>query len=159
MLGVRTVRRSAKPSERGAVAKARGLRFYIHTHYWEFGTDPQTGESLFQILLDETDPKLVFFELDIFWAVFGGVDPLPWLTGYEARIPLMHVKDGIPNPAGGFFNAGFTDLGDGVIDFQRLFTALHKQGAHHYIAERDTQPHPAETARNAYAYLRDLRAE
>jgi sugar phosphate isomerase/epimerase len=38
---------------------------------------------------------------------------------------LFHVKDGIPNPAGGFFNAGFTDLGDGVIDFGHLFTALH----------------------------------
>jgi sugar phosphate isomerase/epimerase len=145
-------------NEWGAAARARGLRFYIHTHYWEFGTDPQTGEELFQILLDETDPKLVFFELDIFWAVFGGIDPLPWLTRYEDRIPLLHVKDGIPNPAGGFFDAGFTDLGEGVIDFRRLFTALRKRGAHHYIAERDTQPHPAETARKAYAYLRDLRA-
>jgi sugar phosphate isomerase/epimerase len=144
-------------NEWGAAAKARRMRFYIHTHYWEFGRDPQTGETLFQILLDETDPRLVWFELDIFWAVFGGIDPLPWIRRHQDRMPLFHVKDGVPNPAGGFFDAGFTDLGEGVIDFRRLFKALRKPNQHHFVVERDTQPHPIETARKGYAYLRDLR--
>ena len=145
-------------NEWGAAAAARGLRFYIHTHYWEFENDPVTGESLFGVLMEETDPDLVWFEMDLFWAVFGGVDPLDWILGNEKRFPLFHVKDGIPNPAGGFADAGFTDLGEGIIDFQRIFSALENANAHWYIAERDTQPHPAQTAETAFRYMRTLTA-
>jgi sugar phosphate isomerase/epimerase len=141
----------------GAAAAGRGLRLYIHTHYWEYGTDPVTGESLFQILLDETDPSLVSFEMDIFWIVFGGVDPLRWLSGNEERFPLLHIKDGIPNLEGGYFDPGFTDLGEGVIDYRRIIGSLRDRDAHHYIVERDDQPHPASTARKSYAYLASLR--
>ena len=145
-------------NEWGAAAAARGLRAYLHVHYWEFGSDPQTGESLFQILLDETDPRLVWFEPDLFWMVFGGIDPLDWIPEYQHRFPLFHVKDGNPNPAGGYFNPGFTDLGEGSIDFRRIFRALRHKNAHHYIVERDDQPDPARTARVGYEYLRNLRA-
>ena len=145
-------------NEWGAAARARGMRAYLHVHYWEFGTDPQTGESLFQILLDETDPRLVWFEPDLFWMVFGGIDPLDWIPDYQHRFPLFHVKDGNPNPAGGYFNPGFTDLGEGSIDFRRIFQALRHKNAHHYIVERDDQPDPARTARVGYEYLRNLRA-
>ena len=145
-------------NEWGAAAAARGLRAYLHVHYWEFGRDPQTGESLFQILLDETDPRLVWFEPDLFWMVFGGIDPLDWIPEYQHRFPLFHVKDGNPNPAGGYFNPGFTDLGEGSIDFRRIFRALRHKNAHHYIVERDDQPDPARTARVGYEYLRNLRA-
>ena len=111
------------------------------------------------MLLDETDRKLVWFELDLFWAVFGGVDPVDWLDDHQKRIPLFHVKDGVPNPAGGFFDPGFTDLGEGVIDFRRIFKSLKNKNAHDYIVERDTQPHPLLTAEKGYEYLRGLRAK
>lgn len=149
---------AALANEWGAAAAARGLKLYIHTHYWEYGTDPTTGESLFQILLDETDPDLVFFEMDIFWIVFGGVDPLRWLADHQERFPLFHIKDGVPNPAGGYFDPGFTDLGEGVLDYRRILGALDDPAAHHYIVERDDQPHPERTARIAYHYLAHLRA-
>ena len=145
-------------NEWGAAAAARGLRMYLHVHYWEFGTDPTTGESLFQILLDETDPGLVWFEPDLFWMVFGGIDPLDWLPTYQDRFPLFHVKDGNPNPAGGYFNPGFTDLGEGSIDFRPIFQALKHKNHHHYIVERDDQPDPARTARVGWRYLRHLKA-
>lgn len=145
-------------NEWGAAARARGLRAYLHLHYWEFGTDPGTGESLFQILLDETDPCLVWFEPDLFWMAFGGIDPLDWIPRYQHRFPLFHIKDGNPNPAGGYFNPGFTDLGEGSIDFPRILATLRNKNAHHYLVERDDQPDPARTARVGYAYLRDLRA-
>jgi len=142
----------------GAAAKARRLRLYLHVHYWEFGKDPESGESLFQILLDETDPGLVSFEPDLFWMVFGGIDPLDWIPDYQHRFPLFHVKDGNPNPAGGYFNPGFTDLGEGSIDFRPIFQALKNKNAHRYIVERDDQPNPARTARVGYEYLLNLRA-
>jgi sugar phosphate isomerase/epimerase len=142
----------------GVAAKARRLRLYLHVHYWEFGTDRVTGEALFQILLDETDPGLVSFEPDLFWMVFGGIDPLDWIPDYQHRFPLFHVKDGNPNPAGGYFNPGFTDLGEGSIDFRPIFEALKHKNAHRYIVERDDQPNPARTARVGYQYLLNLRA-
>jgi len=145
-------------NEWGAAAAARGLRLYLHVHYWEFGTDPATGESLFQILLDETDPGLVWFEPDLFWMVFGGIDPLDWIPTYQDRFPLFHVKDGNPNPAGGYFNPGFTDLGEGSIDFRPIFQALKHKNHHHYIVERDDQPNGARTARVGWSYLRRLKA-
>ena len=134
------------------------MKLYLHVHYWEFGRDPRTGRSLFQILLDRTDPRLVWFEPDLFWMVFGGIDPLDWIPRYQHRFPLFHVKDGKPNPAGGYFNPGFTDLGEGVIDFSRIFKALRDRGDHHYIVERDDQPDGARTARVGYEYLLNLRA-
>lgn len=145
-------------NEWGAAAAARGLRLYLHVHYWEFGHDPVSGESLFQILLDETDPRLVWFEPDLFWMVFGGIDPLDWIPAYEDRFPLFHVKDGNPNPAGGYFNPGFTDLGEGSIDFSRILGALRRKDKHHYIVERDDQPDGARTARVGYEYPLKLRA-
>jgi sugar phosphate isomerase/epimerase len=142
----------------GAAAAARGIRFYYHNHNWEFGTDPSTGEVFYEILLEETDPKLVFFELDLFWITFAGRDPLDYLRCDERRFPLFHVKDGIPNPAGAPFDAGFTDLGEGIVDFQRIFSALRNKNAHHYLLERDTQPHPEQTVRSGYRYMEQLRA-
>jgi sugar phosphate isomerase/epimerase len=142
----------------GEAAAARGLRFYAHLHYWDFGTDPTTGEVLFQVMADETDEDLVWFEPDIFWMVFGDVDPLDWIPCFQDRFPLFHAKDGFPNPAGGYFNPGFTDLGEGEIDFSAIFGALDDPSRHHFIVERDDQPHPLQTAEIAYDYLLDLRA-
>ena len=107
--------------------------------------------------LDRTDAQLVSFEPDLFWMVFGGIDPLAWIPRYQDRFPLFHVKDGIPNPAGGYFNPGFTDLGEGSIDFTRIFKALKNKNAHRYIVERDDQPDGARTARVGYEYLLNLR--
>ena len=102
----RSLPRARRARQRvGRRRTARRLRLYLHVHYWEFGR-PTTGESLFQILLDETDPRLVSFEPDLFWMVFGGIDPLDWIPRYQHRFPLFHVKDGNPNPAGGYFTPG-----------------------------------------------------
>jgi sugar phosphate isomerase/epimerase len=151
-------RLSQLANEWGAAAAERGIRFYVHNHFWEFGTDAATGKVLYEILLEETDPELVFFELDLFWITFAGRDPLDYLVGNERRFPLFHVKDGKPNPAGGIRDAGFTDLGEGVVDFRRIFSALDDTHEHHYLLERDTQPHPALTAQTGYEYMENLHA-
>ena len=88
--------------------------------------------------------RLVWFETDLFWLGFGASTLLDWIPGYQHRCPLLRVKDGKPNPAG-----GFTDLGDGSI--------VRHKNAHRYIAERDDQPDPARTARVGCAYVRTLR--
>ena len=77
---------------------------------------------------------------------------------FQDRFPLFHAKDGFPDPSGGYFDPGFTDLGEGEIDFAAIFGALDDPRRHHFIVERDDQPHPLETAEIGYDYLRDLRA-
>lgn len=133
----------------GGAAAERGLRFYYHNHNWEFETDG--GTVLYDVLLEETDPDLVFFELDLYWIVTAGRDPMDYLGAHDqSRWPLFHVKD----RAG---DGTFADLGRGTINFTRIFSELRNKHYHRFIVERDTQPDPATTARVGYEYLRALR--
>jgi sugar phosphate isomerase/epimerase len=159
-------RRAAEDFNRfGQAARARGLRFYQHNHSGEFAVE--NGVRLYDVVLEETDPRLVFFELDIFWAYVGqsrfpGFKPheYPW---YEPkRFPLFHVKDGVMN-GGPAFGWTMTDVGDGDIAFEPFFCGLDT-GEHHYIVERDTAPDPVANPPGSYsttarslAYLTGLR--
>jgi sugar phosphate isomerase/epimerase len=165
-------RRAAEDFNRfGAAARARGMRFYQHNHSGEFAVE--NGTRLYDVILEETDPRLVFFELDIFWAYVGqsrfpGFKPheYPWFM--PERFPLFHVKDGIdysndPAVTGQFFDWDMTDVGDGDIAFEPFFCGLDIDD-HHYIVERDTAVDPVRnpagsfsTAERSYEYLVGLR--
>jgi len=153
----------------GAAAAARGMAFYQHNHSGEFAIDPTTGIRLYDTILAETDPSLVFFELDIFWAYVGqsrfpGFDPVELVAAQPHRFPLYHVKDGVQD-GGPFFGWTMTDVGDGEIDFRKFFTVVGQRGYHHYIVERDTAPQVLpnppgsfRTAQRSFEYLAGLRA-
>ena len=160
----------------GAAARERGLRFYQHNHSGEFAIE--NGTRLYDVILERTDPRLVFFELDIFWAYVGqsrfpGFKPHEYPWSMPERFPLFHVKDGIdfsnaeatvPRPPGpSSFEWFMTDVGDGDIAFEPFFCGLDTDD-HHYIVERDTAPDPVanpagsfSTAERSYAYLSALR--
>jgi sugar phosphate isomerase/epimerase len=170
-------RRAAEDFNRfGAAARARGMRFYQHNHSGEFAVE--NGTRLYDVILEETDPRLVFFELDIFWAYVGqsrfpGFRPHDYPWDMPERFPLFHVKDGIdfsgaeatvPRPPGpSSFDWFMTDVGDGDIAFEPFFGGLDTDD-HHYIVERDTAPDPVanpagsfSTAQRSYDYLSGLR--
>ena len=153
----------------GAAAKKRGMRFYQHNHSGEFAVE--NGTRLYDVILEETDPRLVFFELDIFWAYVGqsrfpGFKPHEYPWSMPDRFPLFHVKDGIDYSGddggvnGQSFGWEMTDVGDGDIAFEPFFGGLDTK-RHHYVVERDTAPaNPAgsfSTAERSYAYLAGLR--
>ncbi|TWJ21719.1 sugar phosphate isomerase/epimerase family protein [Micromonospora endolithica] len=140
----------------GRMAARAGIQFGYHNHQLEFVplTDGRRG---FDILADETDPRYVHFELDLFWTWRGAQDPVDVIREHRGRIRQVHVKDMDTN-------ASFADLGDGLIDFGRIFDRSREAGIEEYIVERDdagTPPRsPAdalETARVGYAYLASLR--
>jgi sugar phosphate isomerase/epimerase len=142
---------AAELNEIGEEAGDAGVRFYWHNHAYEF--TQVRGRYLYDVLVDETDPDLVFFELDLYWAVTGGVDPLRYLQNRDHpqyRWKWFHAKDRAAN-------GDFADLGTGTIDFARIFGALENKHYHHYLVERDSLEHPAETAEIGYEYLRGLR--
>jgi sugar phosphate isomerase/epimerase len=118
----------------GTAARRAGLRFGFHNHFWEWlpleDDTPLTG---FDILIAETDPRLVHFELDLYWAWFAHRDPVGLLAQIGDRIRQFHVKDmKYVNHA-----PTFTDPGTGVIDFARIFRAAGSPEKHEYIVERD----------------------
>jgi sugar phosphate isomerase/epimerase len=145
----------------GAAARARGLRFYQHNHAGEFAI--VDGVRLWDIVIEETDPDLVYFEFDIYWAyvgqfLHGGFDPIAYVNAQPRRFPLYHVKDAVRSSSPNGYS--FVDVGDGVHDFRRFFETVGVPG-HHYIVERDDAPaNPAgsfSTAARSIAYLRSLR--
>ena len=128
----------------GEAARAAGLRFGYHNHQFEFSMTenfiPMT------ILLDETEPDLVDWQMDIYWTVHGGQFPRTWLERYSGRVTSVHIKD---RTAGGTM----VDVGDGVIDFWRILAMAEEQGLLHAFVEHDTPEDPIESVRRSYEYL------
>ena len=149
----------------GELAAKRGIGFYLHNHFQEwFPTADDPSRRGMDVLLEETDPRFVFFELDIFWAHVGrsqsggGFDPLTdYAIPHRDRYKLFHVKDGLPD------SAQILDVGEGEIDFQHFFTELFAQskgevGKHLYLWERDSaDDHPRgalAAARSSFVNMR-----
>ncbi|WP_323960057.1 TIM barrel protein [Arthrobacter sp. JZ12] len=143
-----------------AVARDAGLKYGYHNHAHEFTTDLGNGLTPWDIFTSRLDPKLVHLEVDLYWAVTGGVgvgasDPIQFAidTILEApqKVLQYHVKDK-ENLTG---DRNFADLGTGIIDFARIFRAHTPK---EYIVEND-QPDvtPLQTAEVGYNYLRSLR--
>jgi sugar phosphate isomerase/epimerase len=139
----------------GRACAARGIKFYLHNHQTEFAPlVDQPTTRVYDVLLRETDPNVVFFEMDIYWAYvgqylfskppFGTFEPLNYVTAQPHRFPLFHVKDGKTNqtnPQG----YDMVDAGQGNIDFQTFFSALAESDRpnHAYLNERDNaSSHP-----------------
>ncbi|WBB69017.1 sugar phosphate isomerase/epimerase [Micromonospora sp. WMMD812] len=140
----------------GRLAERAGLEFGYHNHQLEF-VPLSDGSTGFDVLTGETDPRLVHFELDLFWAWRGAQDPVDVIRAHRGRIRQVHVKDMDTN-------ASFADLGDGLIDFGRIFAHEREAGIEEYIVERDdagTPPRsPADaldTARVGFDYLASIR--
>jgi len=92
----------------GELARERGMRFYYHNHFQEF--QRLDGDCVYDLILANTDPDLVYLEVDTYWVYRGGQDPLEWITRYADRVILLHQKDfpaDAPQPL---------DLYDGVVD-------------------------------------------
>ncbi|HEY0637353.1 MAG TPA: sugar phosphate isomerase/epimerase [Pseudonocardiaceae bacterium] len=130
------------------LARRQGLQYGYHNHAQEFATlsDGRTG---YDILLNGTDPAL-HMELDLYWAVTGGADPVEVVARDPRRFRQFHVKDRAPD-------GSFADLGAGTIDFGRIFRETRSGGRFEYIVEHDQPSDPLATARVGYDYLRDLR--
>jgi sugar phosphate isomerase/epimerase len=132
-------------NEFGAAARDRGLKFYFHNHPDDFTIDG--GTVIYDVLLEETDRRLVWFEMDIAWVVAGGQKPRDYLRDARRRFPLFHVKDLRFDPEGnrttpdGVAGAGrpffLTAVGKGEINFARIFSELRDLDDHEYLVEDD----------------------
>ncbi|MGW4385330.1 sugar phosphate isomerase/epimerase family protein [Streptomyces sp. NPDC004685] len=133
----------------GAASREAGLGpVLFHNHDGDH--DVLDGENLYDILVRETDPHLVAFELDVYWASKGGADPAAYFVRHRRRFPALHVKDMAPD-------GGFADVGSGTLDFAAMFDDAQAGGVRQWLVEHDIPKDPFATARNSYEYLAALR--
>ncbi|MCD0486629.1 sugar phosphate isomerase/epimerase [Pedobacter sp. MC2016-14] len=122
---------AAKFNTAAELCAANGLKLAYHNHNFEF-KDQGNGQTGFEILLKETDPKLVNFELDLFWAVNAGLDPLALFANHPGRFKLWHVKDMDKADKN-----VYTEVGTGSIDFKSIFKAAKLSGVEYFLLEQD----------------------
>ncbi len=136
----------------GEQARMAGQTLMVHNHNWEF--DRVFGDmTAFDILMANTDPRNVVFQLDLYWATRGGAAPVDLIAEYGNRIQLFHVKD----MAAGTFPGRIEIVGEGIIDFPSIFAA-GGGSTRYYVVEHDPRfgdPtfDPFEAAETGFDYL------
>ena len=135
-------------NEVGARCKEAGIQFAYHNHEFEF--DVTDGQVPYDVLLDETDADLVQMELDLFWIAKGGHDALAYFERNPGRFPLCHVKDMADGET-------MVAVGQGNIDFSRIFAHHEQAGLVHYFVEHDNPDDPMASITASYNHLKDLR--
>lgn len=130
-----------------APVKAAGFRFAYHNHNAEL-RNLGGGTTPLDVLVSETDPSLVSFEMDLYWVVNGGGDPLAFLAKYPGRFKMLHVKDSL-GP-----EHKMMDVGAGSIDFKTIFARA--KGVEHYFVEHDQPADEFASIAASYKYLANL---
>jgi len=129
--------------------KAAGLKMAYHNHDFEFM--PIDGTTLYEVLLKETDPTMVSFEMDLYWVVRAGQDPIKWFEKYPGRFTMVHVKD--MDKQDRKLN---TEVGKGYVNFKQIFAKAKLAGIKHYIVEQENfKIDPFVSITQSCKYLRD----
>jgi sugar phosphate isomerase/epimerase len=116
----------------GAMCRDAGLKLAYHNHNFEFA--PLEGTTGYEILQNEVDPKLVDFELDLYWARFADQDPLALFAKHPGRFAMWHVKDMVVTDD----KKGMSPVGKGTIDFKAYFANAQQSGLKHFFVEHDS---------------------
>lgn len=134
----------------GQICSKSGIRFGYHNHAFEF--EKLDGQVPFDVMLKELDPKNVCLEMDIFWVVNGGHDPLKYFKQYPGRFEQWHVKDMDKNDRNK--NA---DIGTGSIDYKSIFAQAKLAGMKHWYVEQESYPgDPIDSANASAKFLKSI---
>ena len=119
-------------NQAGEIAKAAGIKWGYHNHSGEFqkavkeddkGKRGVQGDIIYDLMLNGTDPKLVFFEMDVYWTVMGQQDPLDYFEKHAGRFPVLHIKDR-------------SVLGQsGMMNFENIFKKAYEKGLDEFYVE------------------------
>lgn len=135
----------AAMNEAGKICAREGLTFNFHNHSDEF--KPVDGVVPYDYILAHTDPKLVKLEMDSYWIVNGGQDPVAYLNRHAGRYLQCHLKDRAKS-------GDFATVGQGTVDFAALLAAARRSGVQHFYVEYDRSDDPMRAVREAAAYLK-----
>ena len=148
----------------GEKATKEGLRFAYHNH--GYGLHPLEGTVPVQMIIEKTNPKHVYLEMDLFWTVAGGVDPITLLEKYPGRYKMMHVKnmkqkatfsgDGGDSKQWIELFPQMSTAGEGALDLKSILAAAKKSGVEHFFVEQDMVQTPEVALKKSIDYLKDL---
>ena len=160
--GVEAIKKlAANLNKAGEKATAAGLKLCYHNHAFEFAPAGGDGGMLIDVLMANTDPQHVGWEMDIFWVSVTGHDPVDLLRKYSKRVALMHVKDlaagvekrvdeKVPKTA-------FKEAGAGTLDLKKILHTATQTGVKHFFVEQDETPgDPMASAKMSASYLKSL---
>ena len=140
----------ARLNKAGQVIKDAGMKLAYHNHNFEF-KDWGSGQTGFDILLKESDPALVNFEMDIYWVSKAGVDPIQLIKAHPGRFKMWHVKDMANTP-----DQTFTEVGSGVINYKEIFKYKKESGMKHFFVEQDDVKIPVyESISKSFQYIKE----
>jgi len=138
---------AARFNAAGKKVKDAGFKLAFHNHNEVFR---KAGDELpIDILIRETDPALVSYQMDVYWVVNGGGNPVALLGKYPGRFTMLHLKDSMGPP-----EQNMADVGSGTIDFKAVLS--HAKGIEHYFVERDDPTDPMASAVASFKYLSQL---
>jgi sugar phosphate isomerase/epimerase len=138
---------AASLNRAGDAARKRGLYVGYHNHDFEF--QPVGGIVPYDVLLAETDPSLVWMEVDFYWMAKAGREPLRYFAAHPGRFRLCHLKD---IDARG----RMTEVGRGRLEFRQILAHRRKGGLQHFFVEHDKPGDPLVSIRTSYDHLRSL---
>jgi sugar phosphate isomerase/epimerase len=140
-------------NQKGEICKKNGIRFAYHNH--DYGFKAVDGQLPQDVMMQNTDASLVDFEMDIYWVVTAGEDPLAWMKKYPGRFKLGHVKDRIKNTEE---RDASCILGEGSIDYPPIVEAAKKEGMKYFIVEQERYDNTTELdcARADADYMKKL---
>jgi sugar phosphate isomerase/epimerase len=135
----------------GKIAKSEGLQFAYHNHDFEFVYNAAAKTDLYTVILNQTDPELVKMELDLFWIIVSGGEPVTLFFLQPGRFPLVHVKDLDP------VTRKNSDLGKGTIDFPTIFKYRKDAGLKYYFVEQENYAvSPYDSIEKNFAYAKKM---
>lgn len=141
----------------GKILAQNGITFAYHPHGYEY--QPYEGGTLMDYIIENTDPRYVSFEMDVFWTHFGGGDPVAELTKYKDRFKLIHLKDmkhGITKDLTGHTDVEHNvPLGTGQVDIQGVLKVGREIGIAHYFIE-DESSAVMDQVPQSISYMRGL---
>jgi sugar phosphate isomerase/epimerase len=132
----------------GEACKKAGIQFCYHNHDFEF--IQEDGKYPYETLLDNSDKDLVKMEIDLYWLTKAKQDPIALIEKHPGRFPLWHVKDMDNTP-----KQMFTEVGNGVIDFKKIFAHSNKAGLKYFFVEQDICPgDPFDSITQSITYIK-----
>ncbi len=147
---------AAQFNKAGETCRKNGLRFAYHNHGYSFKTTE--GQMPQEVMMNETDPNLVDFEMDMYWVTDAGADVDAWLKKYKNRFRLCHIKDKLKTIDPKDNNNSCT-LGEGSIDYAKLLKTAGDNGMKYFIVEQERYAGstPLKSAADNAKYLKDLK--
>jgi sugar phosphate isomerase/epimerase len=154
-----TLALAAALDKAGAKLRAAGQVLCYHNHAIEFRKvgAPGREKTMLDVLYDETDPRNLQGEPDVYWVQAGGGDPVDWCTRLHRRLPLIHLKDyGVRDGN----QATMMEIGAGCLNWRAIVAAAERSGCEWFIVEQDTCPgDPFASLTQSWKYVSSVLAE